>query len=258
MDKMEITRLLDGQGRLPALPKRPAMRLAALRWLVTLFAQGRIYTEGEVNALLVDRSATGDYALLRRELCESGLLSRTNTGSRYWRSDFLRGETNYGDVLLRDLRADDTAALMAIHGSIDYYDDITGQPFIVRDAQALIDRSDLPPGGSSEFFGAKMILAADGQPVGYLMTYAGYPQEDALWLGSLFLHEEHQHRGIGQAVVRLVAERASAVGFRRISLGVYTSNTPGLQFWVRQGFCHIDRVKVDEHQRAVLALSKEL
>lgn len=258
MDKLEITRLLDGQGRLPALPKRPAMRLVALRWLLSLFAQGRIYTEGEVNALLVDRSATGDYALLRRELCESGLLSRTKTGSRYWRSDFLRGQVHCGDGLLRDMSADDGAALLAIHGSLAYYDDIAGQSFTAQDAQALIDRTDLPLEGSAEFFDAKMILAADGQPAGYLMTYVGYPQADTLWLGSLFLHKEQQHKGIGQAVVQLVAQQAAAAGFRQIALGVYAGNTPGLQFWVRQGFRHIDRVKVDEHQRAILALSRGL
>lgn len=258
MDKMGIERLLDGQGRLSALPKRPAMRLVALRWLLSLFAQGRIYTEGEVNALLVDRSATGDYALLRRELCESGLLSRTKTGSRYWRSDYLCGEVDCGDLALRDLRADDVAVLLDIHQSLDYYDDITGHPFAEEDAQALIARTDLPPGGSSEFYHAKMILAAGGQSAGYLMTYAGYPQANTLWLGSLFLHREHHRGGIGQAVVRLVTEQAAVAGFRRAALGVYAGNTPGLQFWVRQGFCHIDRVRVEEGQRAVLALSRDI
>ena len=45
----------------------------------------RSYTEKEVNALLDERHTFGDFFLLRRELCDSGLLQRERDGSRYWR-----------------------------------------------------------------------------------------------------------------------------------------------------------------------------
>ncbi|EPW2919552.1 DUF2087 domain-containing protein [Pseudomonas aeruginosa] len=44
-------------------------------------------TEGEVNALLKSWHNFGDHALLRREICDAGLVSRTRDGSVYLRME---------------------------------------------------------------------------------------------------------------------------------------------------------------------------
>lgn len=47
-------------------------------------------------------------------------------------------------------------------------------------------------------------------------------------------------------------------GYQSIGIGVYALDTSGLQFWVEQGFCTIDIAIVNEHQRAILRLTKHL
>ncbi|WP_165989275.1 DUF2087 domain-containing protein [Streptomyces sp. YIM 98790] len=76
--------LLSADGRLTAVPRRAARREALLTHLAeTLFAQGRSYTEGEVNSALL--TVHDDFPALRRYLVEAGLLARTRDGSSYRR-----------------------------------------------------------------------------------------------------------------------------------------------------------------------------
>ncbi len=48
-------------------------------------AAARVVTEQEVNAVLNEHRRFGDHALLRRELCNLGLLVRTPDGREYRR-----------------------------------------------------------------------------------------------------------------------------------------------------------------------------
>jgi hypothetical protein len=49
------------------------------------FEAGRDYAEPEVNAIIDANHLFGDYALLRRELVDRGLLQRDKAGRRYRR-----------------------------------------------------------------------------------------------------------------------------------------------------------------------------
>lgn len=173
-------------------------------------------------------------------------------------ADFLCGEIDCENSRFRDLIRDDAPALLAIHESLKGYDEITLEAFSEADIKAILEKADLPPGGSPEFFKAKMILAFDGSPAGYLITYSGYPEPNTLWVGSLFLHRDCHRKGIGRAVMRAVEREAAQSGFERIGLGVYAMNTPGLQFWVERGYDRIDKVRITGHGRAVLRLVKAL
>jgi hypothetical protein len=61
-------------GRLKAIPAKRKKREVLLRHLVHVFEERRVYREAEVNAILGDFHA--DFATLRRELVEIGLLIR--------------------------------------------------------------------------------------------------------------------------------------------------------------------------------------
>lgn len=78
---------LDDEGRVTAWPsqKKRAAQNAILVYLAAKFEDGRIYSEREVNDLLSQYHTFGDWALLRRELFEHGLLNREKDGSTYWR-----------------------------------------------------------------------------------------------------------------------------------------------------------------------------
>ena len=52
--------------------------------LARLFEPDRGYTETEVNMTLMDGHTFGDWALLRRVLCDWGFLDRERDGSHYW------------------------------------------------------------------------------------------------------------------------------------------------------------------------------
>ncbi|QMU77533.1 DUF2087 domain-containing protein [Streptacidiphilus sp. PB12-B1b] len=69
-------------GRLTAVPVRPALRRALLEHLAErVFEPGTGYTEPEVNIAL--RQYWDDFPALRRYLVEGGLLERSADGRRY-------------------------------------------------------------------------------------------------------------------------------------------------------------------------------
>ena len=71
------------EGRLTAMPKKDNMRAKVMLHFANLFTPGRRYSETEVRALI--EPIWPDYALVRRYLCDNGLLSRTPDGRTYWR-----------------------------------------------------------------------------------------------------------------------------------------------------------------------------
>lgn len=80
-----VGRCFDHAGRLMRWPSRRADQIAVLWVLWSKFPSARNLPETEVNVFLRDRHQFGDHALLRRELCDMGLLSRTPSGSVYRR-----------------------------------------------------------------------------------------------------------------------------------------------------------------------------
>ncbi len=63
-------------GRLKTIPAQRKKREIVLRFLASKFELGRTYTEQEVSFLLLDYHE--DYASLRREMVDTGLMAREN------------------------------------------------------------------------------------------------------------------------------------------------------------------------------------
>jgi hypothetical protein len=82
----ELRNLLDAEGRVLRWPSKAVQKTAVLEYLVTKFDFDRTYNELEVNAVLKAWHVFSDWALLRRELFERGLLDRTANGSSYKRT----------------------------------------------------------------------------------------------------------------------------------------------------------------------------
>ncbi|WP_064711003.1 DUF2087 domain-containing protein [Rhizobium bangladeshense] len=80
-----VQRSFDGEFRLMRWPSRRTDQITALWLLWSQLPSAMEMSEKEVSALLRDRHLFGDHALLRRELCELGLMSRTRDGSVYRR-----------------------------------------------------------------------------------------------------------------------------------------------------------------------------
>jgi hypothetical protein len=76
-------RLFDSAGRLTRWPTRRALQILVLWGLWLRFDGKRRYSEREVNEILNLHHHFGDHCLLRRELIESKLLTRTPGGAEY-------------------------------------------------------------------------------------------------------------------------------------------------------------------------------
>ncbi|WP_405020216.1 DUF2087 domain-containing protein [Kitasatospora sp. NBC_00070] len=80
-----VSALFTAQGRLTAIPRKPARREQLLTHLAhTLFEPGREYGEREVNEALL--TVHEDFSALRRYLVIAGLLERTRDGGSYRRA----------------------------------------------------------------------------------------------------------------------------------------------------------------------------
>ncbi|MEU5215290.1 DUF2087 domain-containing protein [Streptomyces sp. NPDC020807] len=79
-----VADLFSADGRLKAVPRKPARREALLAHLAeSLFEDGREYGEREVNEALL--TVHEDFSALRRYLVIGGFLARTKDGSAYRR-----------------------------------------------------------------------------------------------------------------------------------------------------------------------------
>ncbi len=76
--------VIDENGIVRRWPKKRAEREMVLSHLAQLFQPDRLYAESEVNDLLRSRHSFEDWALLRRELVEAGILDRDPRKGIYW------------------------------------------------------------------------------------------------------------------------------------------------------------------------------
>jgi hypothetical protein len=82
-----INNFIDSTGKIKSWPSKHELKFKVLEYIANKFEYNRFYTEKEVNNIIDNYHTFGDYFLIRRGLIESKLLSRTRTGSKYWRID---------------------------------------------------------------------------------------------------------------------------------------------------------------------------
>lgn len=79
----KVLRDYTTDGKLNQLPTREKKWLVILRWIVSKFEIGVLYTEKEVNQIITEIHP--DYATIRRNLVEYHLMDREAGGKTYWR-----------------------------------------------------------------------------------------------------------------------------------------------------------------------------
>lgn len=80
-----LARFFDTDGRLIRWPGKLGQQRTCL-WVVwSRIPAGQTVSEPEINARLQDLHLFGDHALLRRRLCDDGLMTRTRDGREYRR-----------------------------------------------------------------------------------------------------------------------------------------------------------------------------
>lgn len=78
-------RLFDGDGLLERWPSKAGLRPLCLWVIWSRVPTGRVYREADFNQLMNAEHRFGDHALLRRALCDEGLVVRDQIGSAYRR-----------------------------------------------------------------------------------------------------------------------------------------------------------------------------
>jgi len=83
-DKNILNRYLDKEGRVEVWPGKWKNRRMVAWYMTRGFEPGVRYSEQQVNGIIEGLHTFGDYAILRRTLCDLGLLARESDGSAYW------------------------------------------------------------------------------------------------------------------------------------------------------------------------------
>jgi hypothetical protein len=96
-----LARYFDAQGRLIRWPGKASHRPPCLWVLWARIPSATAFTEDDLNRRLRNHHLFGDHALLRRELCDQGLLMRTADGRQYRRME--RKPSPEGLALIRRL-----------------------------------------------------------------------------------------------------------------------------------------------------------
>jgi hypothetical protein len=101
-----LSRLFDAQGRLVRWPSRRGLEADCLWAVWSGVEPRRVYSEPELKDALNALHTFGDHALLRRGLCDLGLMTRTPDGREYRRVEARPGESALALLaLLRPRRA---------------------------------------------------------------------------------------------------------------------------------------------------------
>ncbi len=80
-----LARYFDAQGRLSSWPAKSSLQTVCLWILWSKLPPRLTLTENELNQQIRANHLFGDHALLRRELCNHGLVTRTADGREYRR-----------------------------------------------------------------------------------------------------------------------------------------------------------------------------
>lgn len=81
----KLLRFFDSDGRLMRWPSKRSQQEACLWVLWSRLPARRVITEKEVDQILKDSHLFGDHTLLRRWLCDYGMMNRTRDGREYRR-----------------------------------------------------------------------------------------------------------------------------------------------------------------------------
>jgi hypothetical protein len=88
VDLVPVRRLLgmfDPEGKLARWPSKRSQQELCLWVIWSKLPARQVLTEKEINLLLNDNHLFGDHALLRRWLCDYGMMNRTRDGREYRR-----------------------------------------------------------------------------------------------------------------------------------------------------------------------------
>lgn len=80
----ELKNFLDTDGKLKLYPAKRKQKILSLFYLASKFEKDKIYTEKEVNQILMTWHTFGNWAMLRRDLYDKYFMGRQPNCTAYW------------------------------------------------------------------------------------------------------------------------------------------------------------------------------
>jgi GNAT superfamily N-acetyltransferase len=78
----------------------------------------------------------------------------------------------------------------------------------------------------------------DSEPVGFalwFLNFSSFRGRNGIYLEDVFVRSAHRGKGIGQALLRRLAQRCVEHGWTRLEWAVLDWNTPSIEFYKAQG-----------------------
>lgn len=161
--------------------------------------------------------------------------------------------------MIRDARADDAEAIAAIYnqGIEDRVATLETQPRTAEErARWMAAKSQRHP----------VLVATDssGAVVGWgsLNQFNPRPAYDHVVDFSIYVGREQRGRGVGDALLGALEERARALGYHKMILAAFPTNAPGMRLYQRHGFVTVgiyrEQGRLDGRWVDVIAMEKIL
>lgn len=81
-----LQNFLDKDGRVEQWPSKRVVQLEVVEYIASHFPSGAQYSEAELNEKIKELHTFGDWAIIRREMCDLGYFVRDRNGTIYTRS----------------------------------------------------------------------------------------------------------------------------------------------------------------------------
>jgi L-amino acid N-acyltransferase YncA/DNA-binding transcriptional ArsR family regulator len=152
--------------------------------------------------------------------------------SRSW-SNWVQSEQGEGELQIRGATIEDAAAIAEIYNQG------------IEDRCATLETQLRSPQERREWLAARgprhpVVIAVDGagSPLGWgsLNPFNPRPAYDHVVDFSLYVAREHRGRGVGDALLAAIEERARECGYHKMVLAAFPTNVPGMRLYERHAF----------------------
>jgi phosphinothricin acetyltransferase len=164
-----------------------------------------------------------------------------------------------GGVEIRDARVEDASAIARIYNQG------------IEDRVATLETQLRSPEERTEWLAARgprhpVLVAHDGggSVLGWASLNAFNPRAayDHVADLSVYVAREHRGRGIGDALLGALEQRARGLGYHKLVLAAFPSNAPGMRLYERHGFATVgvyhEQGQLDGRWVDVIAMEKLL
>ncbi|ERJ12646.1 GNAT family N-acetyltransferase [Haloplasma contractile] len=173
----------------------------------------------------------------REEVNQNNKL-KSNENNQYFLGDCLvERKIETERLVIQNSTKSDLSGLVDVYMSCDYMQEFTGQEHKPEDVKENLTNGDVPPGGHKEFYFSKTIVEREtNRIIGYFEYYLGYPDHQTLWISSLLIHKEAQHKGYGTEFFQKFIKEINKDYLHEVGIGVYKRNKIALAYWKKCGF----------------------